>query len=127
MEYAERDYRQNLLWLHTTAGDSVPMVEDNAAHEYAVTLGSQLLSFRAGKFTQRTLAAELGVGESKIKRWEDGSGVPDAWEIRRLCEILGCEPHELIYPTPMSDRERELTRRAARRGRSLPRQEPRAS
>lgn len=75
----------------------------------------------AGIGPQRELATLVGVSEATIQRWEavDKPHLPNAWEIRRLCEALGVEPHELVYPEPLSDRERLLARKAARRGRSV--------
>lgn len=84
-------------------------------------LGATILALRVERgpavevYTQGDLGLAIGVSGATVLRWENGEGAPpDAWEIKRLCEVFGCEPSELIRPEPMSGRERELLRRAGR-------------
>lgn len=66
--------------------------------------------------SQAELARRIEVSEATVQRWEalDKPNLPDAWELRRLCEVLEVEPDELVSPQPMSERERQLARRAVR-------------
>lgn len=100
---------------------SVSPVTDGGRQEYMDALGATILALRVERgpaveiYTQGDLGSAIGVSGATVLRWENGDGAPpDAWEIRRLCEVFGCEPVELIRPEPMSSRERELLRRAGR-------------
>jgi transcriptional regulator with XRE-family HTH domain len=85
------------------------------------TLGATILELRVanGISSQGALAArlrEMGVAasEATVRRWEKGTHSPDAWELNRLCALFGVEPADLIHPAPMTDREVQVLRRAAR-------------
>lgn len=109
-------YRQKVLWLTPLPGGSVSDGMDSEESRFKRTLGATILELRvrAGIRSQAVLAERLGVSESTVARWEKGGGCPDAWEINRLCGLFGCEPADLIRPAEMTDRERELLRRAGR-------------
>jgi len=47
--------------------------------------------------TIRDLAAESAVGESTIQKYESGKSLPGAGELRRLCDALDLDAHELIF------------------------------
>lgn len=115
-------YRQKVLWLTPLVSDSVSRAMDSEESQFKRTLGATILALRvgAGIRSQAALAAKLqeagveSVSEATIRRWEQGTHAPDAWEINRLCALFGIEPSELVHPEPMTDREREVLRRAAR-------------
>lgn len=50
---------------------------------------------RAG-LTQPKLAQLLGVSFSTLRRWETYGGQPRADELKKLCEVLGCNESELL-------------------------------
>lgn len=89
---------------------------DSEESHFRRTLGATILELRVshGVGSQAALAKLVGVSEATVRRWEAGDGCPDAWEVNQLCRHLDAEPDELIRPTPVTDRERELLRRAAR-------------
>ncbi|MFZ0324722.1 MAG: helix-turn-helix domain-containing protein [Actinomycetes bacterium] len=109
-------YRQKVLWLTPLPGGSVNAVMDSEESRFKRTLGATILELRAHAAipSQRALAKLVGVSEATVRRWEAGDGCPDAWEVNRLCVVLGCEPDDLIRPAEMTERERELLRRSAR-------------
>lgn len=109
-------YRQKVLWLTPLVSDSVSRGMDSDESQFKRTLGATILEFRVGHGlrSQKALALAVGVSEATVRRWEKGSHAPDAWEINRMCALFGIEPSELIQPEPMTDREREVLRRAAR-------------
>ena len=115
-------YLQKSLWLTALPGGSVILGMQTPETEFRRTLGATILELRvrAGIPSQAALAAALieqGVqscSEATVRRWERGTHSPDAWEINRLCALFGVEPVELIRPQPMTDREREVLRRAGR-------------
>jgi DNA-binding Xre family transcriptional regulator len=113
----------NVRWLRPVALPTVLLVDDQES-EYKRAFAATVLWLRVkqGIGSQRDLAKAVGVSEATAQRWEDErkAHLPNAWELRRLCEVLACEPHELIYPEPLTDRERMVTRRAARAGRRAP-------
>lgn len=56
-----------------------------------------LKSFRKKKrLSQKDLAESLGVGQSAVAMWENGSCFPRAELLPRLAEILGCTVDELL-------------------------------
>jgi len=109
-------YRQKVLWLTSLPGGSVSIGMDSEESQFRRTLGATILELRARNSipSQAALAKLVGVSEATVRRWEAGDGVPDAWEVNQLCKHLGCEPDDLIRPEAMTERERELLRRAAR-------------
>lgn len=114
-------HRQSSLWLAPFLRVSVIPVTDGGRQEFMDALGATILALRVERgpaleiYTQGDLGKAVGVSSATVLRWENGEGAPpDGWELRRLCEVFGCEPDELIRPEPMSARERELLRRAGR-------------
>lgn len=114
-------YRQKSLWLQALPAATFGAVTDSAETTFKRTLGATILSLRVdhGIGSQADLAAELtklgaAVSEAKVRRWEAGDHAPDAWEISRLCVLLGIEAVELIQPEALTERELQLYRRAGR-------------
>lgn len=114
-------YRQKSLWLQALPAVTVGSVVESAETTFKRTLGATILSLRVdhGTGSQADLAAELtrlgaAVSEAKVRRWEAGDHLPDAWEISRLCALFGVEPADLIRPEELTDREIQLYRRAGR-------------
>jgi transcriptional regulator with XRE-family HTH domain len=107
---------QNVMWLGPKLVPTVTLAMDDQRSEYMSSFGVQLRARRleAG-YTDRTKLAELvHVSEATFGRWENAQQLPDLWELRELCRVLGIEAVELLYPEPLSPRERLLRRRAAR-------------
>ena len=46
--------------------------------------------------TQKQLAAEIGVSDKAISRWETGRGMPDTGIMQNLCRILDINVNELL-------------------------------
>jgi DNA-binding transcriptional regulator YiaG len=114
-------YRQKSLWLQALPAATVAGVVDSAETTFKRTLGATILSLRVehGTGSQADLATalnELGVAvsEAKVRRWEQGTNAPDAWEVSRLCALFGVEPEELIRPDDLTEREIQLYRRVGR-------------
>lgn len=110
--------RPLVSWTQPGRIPTVRLVDDQRS-EYKRTFAAALVGFRAeaGISSQAELARLVGhASEATVRRWEalDQPHLPDAWQVRKLCEILGVEPEELIRPQPLSERERQLARRAAR-------------
>jgi hypothetical protein len=116
--------RQNRSWLGATPVRTVLLVDEQGS-EFKRSLASNLVVLRLGAgHSQGSLAKALSdagavVSEATCRRWEDPDldHVPDAWQVNRLCELLDCEADELIHPKPLTDREREIAKRAGRAGR----------
>ena len=90
--------------------------------DYALELAGLIIERRAamGIRSQVALADLVGVSEATVRRWEHGTHLPDAWEVRRLADTLRVSPDQMLYPPPLTPREREVFRRAARTvGRAL--------
>lgn len=108
---------QKRMWLPGLALPTVLAVEDSA-DAYKRAFASVLVVKRAdsGLGPQREVAKAVGVSEATYRRWEDISdpALPDARQVARLCEILDCDPAELINPEPLTDREVSMARRLAR-------------
>ena len=109
-------YRQKSLWLTALPGGSVNPAMDSEESQFKRTLGATILELRVRNEipSQKALAKLVGVSEATVRRWEQGTACPDAWEVNRLCHHFGIEPDELIRPQKMTDRERELLRRLGR-------------
>ena len=112
--------RQNIAWLRPRLALTVTPVVDDQRSEYATAFAGLVLERRAALNirSQAALGDMIDVSESTVRRWEAGSHLPDAWELRRLAEVLGVSADQLLYPEPLSPRERELMRRAARQVRA---------
>lgn len=62
--------------------------------------------------TQRELAAELGISDKTISKWETGKGMPDMDTLLPLCNALGISVNELLSgerlsPTDYSEKAEE--------------------
>lgn len=56
-------------------------------------LGSSLRRWRViNRVKQQALAAELGVSQSRISRWESGTSVPERLELRKVLKLLEARP-----------------------------------
>ena len=53
---------------------------------------------RAG-LTQTVLAEKMGVDQSAISQWEQGSVFPTVSNLKRLANILSCSTDELLTPS----------------------------
>jgi hypothetical protein len=95
---------------------------DDQVRAFKRALAANLLVLRveAGVGSQKAVAALIPTSEATYRRWEnpDDPHLPDAWQVNRLCEILSCEPTDLIRPEPLSEREVQLARRATRAARA---------
>jgi transcriptional regulator with XRE-family HTH domain len=107
---------QNVLWIGPNWAGSVGFAMPDQRSDYMSSFGAQLRARRleAG-YTDRAKLAELvPISEATFGRWENGLLLPDLWELREICRVLAIEPTELIYPEPLSERERLVQRRGLR-------------
>ena len=121
MALAHAPVRQTLLWLPPAPVPTVASVDDQErAFKRALAANLLVLRVEAGVGSQKTVAALIPTSEATYRRWEnpDDPYLPDAWQVNRLCEVLGCEPVDLIRPEPLSEREVQLARRATRAARA---------
>ena len=65
------------------------------------------------RFSQKTLAENVGVQENTVWRWENGRAVPSAEIVRQLAEIFGCTESELLNGPAESSWELRLVMRRA--------------
>jgi len=105
-----------VLWLPRGRPTSIRLEVDDAREDYGRRFGGNLafLRVQAKISSQPKLAELVGVSTSTVQRWESGGSLPDAWELRRLCEVLSVDLEALVDPEPLTDRERLLVRRAGR-------------
>src|SRR3954467_4566517 len=79
---------------------------------YAESLGWQIKAHREGRrWTQRDLAARLGVTTGVISRWESGETVPPFHRFLSLAEILGAGVEDLLREKPGKDSQGLLANR----------------
>jgi len=57
--------------------------------------------------TQKELAQALGTNYQTVQRWESGESTPRPAAMRRLCEILGVTPDELLAAVEEAGRGEE--------------------
>lgn len=69
-------------------------MRNNMPMRYSLQIGKHR---KLRKFTQQTLADELGVEQPTIQRWESGQRTPDAKDLVRLANALGIEPGDLYH------------------------------
>ena len=55
------------------------------------------------------------MSEATVRRWERGTHVPDAYELRRLIAALEVSAEQVLYPAHLTARERLIMQRGARR------------
>ena len=65
------------------------------------------------RFSQKTLAENVGVQENTVWRWENGRAVPSAEIVRQLAEIFGCTESELLNGPAEESWELRLVMRRA--------------
>lgn len=57
----------------------------------------RLKEFRKrARMSQRTLADALGMAQASYWAWEKETSLPNAKQVKKLCEILKCTPNELL-------------------------------
>lgn len=61
-----------------------------------LTLGDRIRQARKGKMTQSELAESLGLSDMTIRRWEAGTRIPNAEDIKIMANVLGVSLSELI-------------------------------
>lgn len=59
------------------------------------TMGELIRQKRAGR-SPTDIAAQIGVSENTIYRWERGERVPRGGALIRLADALGVDPHDLL-------------------------------
>lgn len=60
-------------------------------------MGEKIRAYRrSAGLTQRELAAALGLNPSAVALWETGRAEPTVHNLRRLADILGCQPADLL-------------------------------
>lgn len=107
--------RQSGLWYAPVPAPSVLSVdEDRRAYKRA--FASTLLAMREGHGSQAAFAKIAETSEATYRRWENPEEdyLPDAWEIARICDHVGRDASDLVFPKELSPREWALTKRAAR-------------
>ena len=65
------------------------------------------------KFSQKTLAENVGVQENTVWRWENERAVPSAEIVKQLAEIFGCSVSELLNGPADDNWELKLVMRKA--------------
>jgi transcriptional regulator with XRE-family HTH domain len=75
------------------------------------TYQSKLATLRQeAKLSQAQLAVFVGVTTNTVQNWEKPDGLNQFVKFLKLCEILGCDPHDLINVNESQDnQEREFT------------------
>lgn len=120
MRTTDARQRQNVRWIAREQIPTVLLVDDQRG-EYKRAFAATLVGMRAeaGISSQDVIARSVGVSAATYRRWEalDRPNLPNAWEISELCRVLDVEPDELVRPQRMSERERQLARRALRASR----------
>lgn len=51
---------------------------------------------KLNNLSQRELASAVGVSDISVSKWENGKTYPTGENLRRLAEILHCEPEEIL-------------------------------
>lgn len=68
-----------------------------SAIKRATPLAKNLKKYRtAANMTQRDIAHALGIDPSAVSLWEAGKVSPTVRHLRRLADILGCQPADLL-------------------------------
>jgi transcriptional regulator with XRE-family HTH domain len=86
--------------------------DEEARRAYRRRLGVNLERIRTTltRYTQETIADELGVDTETYARWERGSREPKAYDLHRIADVYGVPPEWLVEPT---DSLTEIDRRLA--------------
>ena len=60
----------------------------------ANNIGPPLRRWRVlNRIKQQALAAELGVSQAKVSRWENGRSLPEGRDLQRISTLLGAKPN----------------------------------
>nr|DAJ53371.1 MAG TPA: Repressor protein CI [Caudoviricetes sp.] len=51
---------------------------------------------KLNNLSQRELASAVGVSDISVSKWENGKTYPTGENLRRLAEILHCEPEDIL-------------------------------
>jgi transcriptional regulator with XRE-family HTH domain len=71
-----------------------------------VTIAQRLREWRRRKFlTQKELAEQIPVAWQTVSRWEAGESLPRPLAQRRLMEVLGVTPEEMLAALEASEAE----------------------
>lgn len=76
-------------------------------------IGSRIAKYRkAKKISQRAFAKLIGVSNSRISNWEQGTHRPDVDILADICKVLEVSPSELLNirlsTDELTDHERQL-------------------
>lgn len=76
-------------------------------------IGSRIRKFREERgISQKQLAEQIGVSNSRISNWEQGINRPDADRLAGICRALSVSPSELLNvrlsTDELTDHERKL-------------------
>ncbi len=76
-------------------------------------IGSRIAKYRKAKnFSQREFAKLIGVSNTRVSNWEQGTHRPDVDILSNICNVLEVSPSELLdihlSTDELSDRERHL-------------------
>jgi len=76
-------------------------------------IGTRIRQFRKAKnLTQKQLADILGVANSRVSNWEQGTNRPDVDKLADICRALSVPPSELLdvrlETDELSEHERQL-------------------
>lgn len=84
-------------------------------------IGNRIRKYREARgLSQKELAEELGISNSRISNWEQGINRPDADILARLCGILNISPSLLLGVKLSTDELNEQERKVINSYRSKP-------
>jgi transcriptional regulator with XRE-family HTH domain len=91
------------------------------------TFGSRMAALRAAAgYTQRSLAAELGISQRMVAYYESQSDRPPAHLLPALAEAFGISVDQLLGREPVSPRKRPVNAQLMRKLRQVEKLPPRA-
>lgn len=76
-------------------------------------IGARIAKFRKlKKMSQKELAGQIGVSNSRVSNWEQGTHRPDVDILANICKVLEVSPSELLdirlSTDELNEHEREL-------------------
>lgn len=84
-------------------------------------IGSRIRKYREKQgLSQKELAEKLGVSNSRVSNWEQGTNRPDADFLADICSILNVSPSELLNVRLTSDELTEQERKVVEQYRAKP-------